>query len=187
MPGKFLLFVFIALSAVGCGHKPLDDGLAMQDSAYRLSVNDVVTVHVFGESDLSADYAVDGQGAITLPLTGKVAIGGGTEQEAAQKIAGALKKGGYLTQPRVTVALKDARPIFVMGEVEKAGEYKFRHGLTVYQAVAQAGGYTYRADRGDIVIRRPSEKTGAAHARFAASEDTPVLPGDSIEIGERFF
>ncbi len=83
--------------------------------------------------------------------------------------------------------MKKTRPFYVIGEVEHAGSYPFENDMTVYQAVAIAGGYTYRADRSDIAIRRQTGKGAGTEQRLSANEDTPVLPGDAIEIGERFF
>lgn len=185
---RMITALVVLMTLTGCRHYPsAQTSFTPEQSLYLLSANDVVTVHVFNEPDLSNDYTIDGQGKITLPLIGKIAVGSLSEQQAAQKIATALKEGGYLQNPRITVALKDARPVFVMGEVEKAGEYAFKHGLTVYQAVALAGGYTYRADRNDILISRLSGKGTGNETRLSASENTPILPGDVIEVGERFF
>jgi protein involved in polysaccharide export with SLBB domain len=173
------LWVFILVLS-GCSHPQAVSQLSAQESVYRLSANDVVRVKIFDEPELTGNYPVDGQGAIALPLAGKVSVGGKSEAEAAQAIETALKKGGYLRNPRAALELKNARPVFVIGEVERAGETEFRHGLTVTQAVAMTGGYTYRADRGDITISRANKKLSAA-------EETQVLPGDVIEVGERFF
>jgi polysaccharide export outer membrane protein len=74
------------------------------------------------------------------------------------------------------------RPFFILGEVEKRGQYPFVNGMTVAQAVAIAGGYTYRAAQNRITIERFGTK-----GERPAGENMPVLPGDIIRVPERFF
>jgi polysaccharide export outer membrane protein len=90
---------------------------------------------------------------------------------------------GYLRSPRVSAEVVNYRPFFILGEVNKPGEYPYVNGMNVVTAVALAGGYTYRADEDDVYIRR----NGKAEQEFPADERTQVLPGDIIRVTERFF
>ena len=72
------------------------------------------------------------------------------------------------------------RPIYVLGEVANPGSYAYRDGMTTTNAIALAGGYTYRAVRSKMTIERGG-------CRFQAFPDTPVQPGDIITVPERFF
>ncbi len=154
-----------------------------QDAVYRLGSNDKVRINVFGEPDLSGEFEVDGGGNISYPLIGQIAIGGLTIPQVESKMVDLLKKD-FLQQPRVSVEVLTYRPFFILGEVNVPGRYGYVNGMTVINAVAMGGGFTYRADRGDIRIRRETTK-GAQKIR--ANVDTPVLPGDVIEVTERLF
>jgi polysaccharide export outer membrane protein len=68
----------------------------------------------------------------------------------------------------------------VIGEVTRPGDYPYAIGTTVLNAIASAGGFSYRADRGDVVVTRSG-------LRYKAVLTTRVQPGDMIEIGERYF
>jgi len=151
--------------------------------SYRLGSGDEIKVTVFGEADLSGSYVVDGQGQITLPLVGQVAIGKMTLSEASTSLENRLKDG-WLKDPKVTAELVKGRPYYILGEVNKPGEYPFVAGLTVMNAIASAGDFTYRADKARILIKNadnPNER------EVELTPTTPVQPGDTIRIRERFF
>jgi len=181
------LFALLFLAACSHSYPQAPRQLTTDQAVYRLNSGDEVKVTVFDEPDMTGKYIVDSQGMLALPLVGKTPVSGQTEQQAAQGITAMLQKSGYLKHPKVSVETANMRPFYVMGEIEKGGQFPFRNGLTVYQAVAGAGGYTYRADRGDITIRRQTNKGAGAETRLSATEETPVLPGDVIEVGERYF
>lgn len=152
-----------------------------------LQQGDVVHIETYGEKDLSGDFEIDAAGRITLPLIGPQQVAGMTETKAALVIADTLQKQHYMALPHIALAVRQYAPFSIMGEVEKGGQYPYRPGLTIYQAVAIAGGYTYRADRGDLVIWRRDPKLVGKETRWSGQEDTPLLPGDVVEVGERFF
>jgi polysaccharide export outer membrane protein len=154
-----------------------------QDTAYRLGANDKVRINVFGEDDLSGEFEVDGGGNISYPLIGQIAVGGLTIPEVEAKLTTLLKKD-YLKQPRVSVEVLTYRPFFILGEVNVPGRYSYVNGMTVINAVAMGGGFSYRADRDDIRISRDTPK---GTQKFRATVDTPVLPGDVIEVKDRLF
>jgi len=138
---------------------------------------------VFGEADLSGSYVVDGQGQITLPLVGQVIIGKLTLSEASTSLENRLKDG-WLKDPKVTAELVKGRPYYILGEVNKPGEYPFVAGLTVMNAVASAGDFTYRADKSRILIKNADNPN---EHEVELTPTTPVRPGDTIRIRERFF
>ena len=185
----YFLIMLMAFFLVGCSHHypQAPRVLSPIEATYQLQQNDIVTIRVYEEPELTGQYMIDSQGKVALPLIGKTNLLHQTEQRAAIIIQNRLQQGGFLQKPKVSVEVFKARPFFVMGEVEKPGSFAFQSGLTVFQAVALSGGYTYRADRKDITIRRQSGKGAGTEIYYAAQEDTPVLPGDAIEIGERYF
>ncbi|WP_417484386.1 polysaccharide biosynthesis/export family protein [Maricaulis salignorans] len=150
---------------------------------YRLGAGDQLRIIVFGEDDLSGEFVVDGRGTVSLPLIGEIDAGGLTPREFQQAFAAALRDG-YLNDPRVSVEVINFRPYYILGEVEAAGEYPFSDGLTVMNAVATAGGFTYRANRRVVFIRHAGSDQEIEVPLLAVTE---VQPGDTIRIGERFF
>jgi len=150
---------------------------------YRLSVGDQVRVTVYGHEDLSGDFSVAADGGISLPLAGDIKAQNRTTGELSQAIADALQPD-YLKNPRVSTEVLSYRPYYVMGEIAQPGSYPFVKGMTVVNAVAVAGGFTYRARKGRITIVRQAAE-GANE--FEADFDTQIKPGDVINVPERFF
>ncbi len=155
----------------------------VQSMDYLLGPADKVRVTVYGEPSLSGEFFVTGSGLMSLPLIGEIKAGGMTVGQFQQAVQKALSDG-YLKDPRVSAEVLTFRPFYILGEVEKPGTYPYTSGLTVLNAVATAGGFTYRADKKNVWIKHNGETTENK------SELTPsivVAPGDTIRIGERFF
>ncbi len=150
---------------------------------YRLGAGDKVKVTVFGHTDLSGEFLVGGTGDVALPLIGKVAADGLTVTEFEGRVVDALKPD-YLKNPRVSVEVLNYRPFYIIGEVKKPGSYAYVSGMTVVNAIALAGGYTYRARENKIYVTRATDPENLKHP---ADHDTVILPGDVIEVPERFF
>jgi protein involved in polysaccharide export with SLBB domain len=154
------------------------------DQGYRLGAGDKVRIIVFGEDSLTGEYLVPGgAGKISFPLVGDITAGGLTVGELATELETALRDG-FLKQPRVSIEVLEYRPFFILGEVMKPGEYPYTNGLTVLNAVATANGFTYRADTHKVYIRRANS---TLEQQYQLTTSTPVEPGDTIRIGERFF
>ncbi|WP_186420508.1 polysaccharide biosynthesis/export family protein [Bosea sp. CS1GBMeth4] len=113
---------------------------AERDAAETLAIGDKVTISVFGQTDLSGDFVLDGTGAVNMPLAGRIRIAGLTAPEAEARIRSALMDG-YLRDAVVSLRVAELKPVYIMGEVRSPGTYPFRHGLNVLGAVALAGGY----------------------------------------------
>lgn len=150
---------------------------------YRLGSGDRLRVIVFGEDTLSGEYTVDGSGAVSLPLIGEVRAGGLSLREFQRAVEASLREG-YLNDPRVSAEVMNFRPFYIMGEVREPGEYPFTSGLTVVNAVATAGGFSYRANTRVVFIKRAGSDR---EVEYPLTVNTPVQPGDTIRIGERFF
>lgn len=154
-----------------------------QSMDYLLGAGDKVRVTVYGEQSLSGEFFVTGSGLMSLPLIGEIKAGGMTVGQFQVAVQKALSDG-YLKDPRVSAEVLTFRPFYILGEVEKPGTYPYTSGLTVLNAVATAGGFTYRADKKSVWIKHNGETTEQK------SELTPsivVAPGDTIRLGERFF
>jgi polysaccharide export outer membrane protein len=151
---------------------------------YRLGPGDQVRVIVFGEDQLTGEYRVDDQGRIAVPLIGSVEGAGRSPKQLEDDIAAALTKGDYLKTPHVTVEVIAYRPIFVLGEVTKPGQYPFQPGMTFLTAVAIAGGFTYRAVEGYGTVVRTID-TPTVSGRIEQSSF--LAPGDVVQVLERYF
>lgn len=151
--------------------------------AYRFGVADKVRITVFNEPTLSGEFTVSSNGMLSLPLIGDLAVQGKTTQEVITLITTSLADG-YLRDPRVSIDVLTYRPFFILGEVSKPGEYPYSNGLTVMNAVATASGYTYRANKKKVFIKRAGE---TEEKRFDLTPGLEVQPGDTIRIGERYF
>lgn len=150
---------------------------------YRLGAGDKVRVIVFGEEALTGEFFVSGSGKVSFPLIGEIPASGSTIQEFQGAIAAKLSDG-YLKEPRVSAEVLNYRPFYILGEVNKPGEYPYTNSLTVMNAVATAQGFTYRADTKKVYVKRA---TDASEQSYPLTSTTPVAPGDTIRIGERFF
>ncbi len=150
----------------------------------EVAAGDRLRIAVFGDDKMSGEYSVDESGAITIPLGGPVSVAGRTAQEAAAAIASVLVTAGLFRDPKVTVEIVTLRPFYILGEVNRPGEYPYRPGMSLFAAVATAGGYTYRADSGTVFIRKATEK---AEREYNINADIAIMPGDVIRIPERYF
>ncbi|HEY4116089.1 MAG TPA: polysaccharide biosynthesis/export family protein [Rhizomicrobium sp.] len=145
---------------------------------YRLGTGDKVRIIVFGEDDLGGEFQIDGNGAISLPLIGQISAAGETASSLEQDIEAKLSRG-YLQNPRVSVAISTYRPFYVIGQVNKPGEFPYVNGMSALNAIALAGGYTAEASDGTIYVRRngsPKEE------ELPADQMTRIYPGDVIRV-----
>jgi polysaccharide export outer membrane protein len=157
--------------------------VAAVEPDYQLGSGDKVRVTVYGEESLSGEFFVTGSGMVSLPLIGEVRAAGLSVRQFQEAVQNALSDG-YLKEPRVSAEVLNFRPYYILGEVSKPGTYPYISGLTVLNAVATAGGFTYRADKGKVFIKRNGE---SEEHKVPLDPSTTAAPGDTIRIGERFF
>jgi protein involved in polysaccharide export with SLBB domain len=181
---KQLIFIAYLLvwGFVGPGAVAAEEASAISDD-YRLAAGDQLRVSVYGHDDLSGEFEVDGKGQLSLPLIQDIDAANKTLNELEADITDELQPD-YLKNPRVSVEVISYRPFYIVGEVNAPGSYPFVSGMTVINGVALAGGFTYRAQKARIKIIRDHT---TSKEEIDASANTAVLPGDVIEIGERFF
>lgn len=150
--------------------------------AYTLDSGDRVRVVIFRHEDLSGEFEIDGTGTFSMPLIGDVDAGGLTARQLESRIADRLRDG-YLVDPQVSIEVLNYRPFFILGEVNQPGQYPYASGMSVINAVALAGGFTFRAKENSISVQRG----GSGAPQVVVTPDTPILPGDIIRVPERFF
>ena len=157
--------------------------LTKLDRIYRLGVGDKLKLDVFGEQELTGESEINASGNAVLPLLGNVAAKGKTLDEFSAMVRERLSRG-YLKNPQIAIQVLNYRPFYIQGEVRHGGEFAFKPGLSIADAVALAGGYTYRAVTTQIVLRRQGEAQGRG---IPMDGSIPVLPGDNLLVEERFF
>ena len=173
-------------------------GLAPPPSAlasdYRLGPGDTIGVLVFQNPDLSLDAQVSESGVISYPLIGTVGVGGLTLVEAQASIALALRSGGYVRDPQVSIVLRQMRghQVSVLGQVSRPGRFVLeRLNTRVSDMLAAAGGIT--AAGGDLLVvtgtraGRPFRRVIDVPALFAAQpsgDDIVLAAGDTLYVGK---
>jgi polysaccharide export outer membrane protein len=157
---------------------------------YTLQPGDVIDVSVWKEPDLQREVLIRPDGGLSFPLAGEITTTGMTVEAARLAITERLKR--YLPNPVVTVAVKTigGNRIYVLGKVNKAGEFTFSSPVDVMQALSLAGGTTPFAASNDIVIlRRHDGRVEAIHFRYGEvergkdlSQDVLLQSGDTVVV-----
>ncbi len=176
-----LLCWFAAACAPGRGLPELPPAMP---GAYRLGSGDVVRIITFGEDSLTGEFRVSDSGTISLPLVGGVRADGLSPDALAVQVGKALVQAHILRSPSVSAEVIAYRPIFVLGEVSKPGQYPYQPGMTMVTAAAVAGGFTYRAIQDYAAVMRTQD--GVA-IEGKASRHSFIQAGDVITVFERKF
>ena len=188
---------------LGCSQPAVDSGNAMPTApsvgataTHVLGPTELIEIKVFQEPDLSTTARIRDDGRINMPLVGELTMSGKTVQEATRMIRDGLE-AKFLVNPQVTVTIAEhARKLFaILGQVQRAGTYKFpdRESLNLIQAIGIAGGYTAIADPTRITLKRQVSgrqsvlKLDAKRMAKDASAPLEIQTGDIITIGERLF
>ena len=150
---------------------------------YVLGPGDKIKLKVFDETDLSGDYTVDGSGFVRLPLIGQVRAAGSTAMQLEASVGGALARG-YLKSPRVSVEVTTYRPFYIIGAVNRPGEYPYVNHMNALNAIALAGGFLPSAVESVIFVRREGSNR---EVEMATDRSTPIYPGDVIRVHNTFF
>ncbi|CCA91716.1 polysaccharide biosynthesis/export family protein [Novosphingobium sp. PP1Y] len=179
------LTLTLALTAVSAQHPTLagEKPRESRDVELQLAPGDTIKVTTYGLPALSGDFVISSEGTIAFPLVGNIKAAG-VKPSAIQETITAGLASGYVTEPSVAVEVGSYRPIYILGEVGKPGEYPYSLGLTIRDAVAKAGGFTYRANEKRVYIKGAGEEDEHPYKLTAG---IPVAPGDTIRIGERYF
>ncbi|MFM9976609.1 MAG: polysaccharide biosynthesis/export family protein [Sphingomonadaceae bacterium] len=178
---RFIMLALLMLCAA-CTTLP-DLAPPMPSSIYKLGTGDRLRITVFGEPALTGEFALDGGGAIAYPLLGNVVAGDKSTLELGNEITARLGEA-YVRNPRVSVEVLNYRPVYVLGEVARPGEFPFVEGLSAFALIAKAGGFTYRANRKVLFVRHEKD---TAEKAYALTGSLAIRPGDTVRVGERYF
>lgn len=183
-----ILGVVTLLSACAGGPAPISSGERYAASnvaveTYLLGAGDKVRITIYNEPALTGDYSIASDGTLSLPLIGNVPAIGQTTTQLAADVQRAFADG-YLNSPKVSAEVITYRPFYILGEVKSPGQYPYMTGLTAYNAIATAQGFTPRARKSRVFIRRFGE---TAELEYALTPDLRIWPGDTVRLGERYF
>ena len=171
------------LALAGCAPSSLAERPSVGTFAYRIGPGDRLRIATYGEDRLTGEFTVTATGAIAFPLLGEVPAEGRTVSEFTAQLQRRLSSQ-YMRNPQVAVEMVNFRPVYILGEVSRPGEFAYGERLSVYALVAKAGGFTYRANQGYALIRSEDE---TVERPVRLSSATAVQPGDTIRIPERVF
>lgn len=175
----------MTLGLSGCGGPGNLPPLPQTSEAdYVLGAGDQVRVITFGDEQLTGEFRVKDDGNVALPLLGPVKAAGLTPSQLQNEISRDLVSHSLYKNPSVSVEVTAYRPVFVLGEVNRPGQYPYQPGMTAETAVAIAGGFTYRAIEDQFSIARNVQ---GKIIRGRAGPETRVRPGDVLDVYERSF
>jgi polysaccharide export outer membrane protein len=122
---------------------------------YRINVGDVLGIDFYKTTEFSQDVTVGPDGAIHLPLVGRVSVVGRTVDDVRSELMEGY--GREMVNPQITVSVKEFSgfSVYVMGEVRRPGALDYRGGLTLVQAISEVGGFNVRARRKQVLLIRP--------------------------------
>ncbi|MBI1210144.1 MAG: polysaccharide export protein [Alphaproteobacteria bacterium] len=179
---KVLALLLSLLAVAACSSSSGETPQAASVGSYAIAAGDKIRFTVEGEKDFSGEFTVDSAGTVTAPLAGSVSVAGLDLQGAAAAYGAKLREAQILKDPKVTAQAVGARPIFVLGEVNRPGQYAYANGMTLHTAVDMAQGYTYYAKESSAEITR-----GGRTVEVDVDTEIKILPGDTVRIPRRLF
>ena len=193
---RLVILLAIALAIVACGSsqpKPVD--LPPPVEATTIGVGDVFELRIVGEDKLPTTFTVSPDGTVDLPYVKRLKVAGLEPQDVAELVRAKLMEGQILTDPSVSVSIKEynSKRVEVLGEVQKPGSLPLQPGMTLLRAISLAGGFNSVADKDKVVLRRKVEgKTVAVTVSVDdimdnKIPDVPLQAGDSINVEQRVF
>lgn len=203
---RFMVFFFFALLLTGCASNRVQEFQQVAESKgstaeaeYKIGIDDRLQVSVWRNPELSVNVPVRPDGMISVPLVGDIPAGGRSPTQVAETIR--QKLSVYIRDPSVAVILTDLRShefltrVRVTGAVRNPRSIPFRQGMTVLDAVLEAGGVNdFAAPNRSKLYRKIKDKTDVLDVELGSilnkgKLDTNVLliPGDVITVPERLF
>jgi polysaccharide biosynthesis/export protein len=161
------------------------------DNSYIIGVDDVLSVSVWKEPDVSKTVPVRSDGKISLPLAGEVQASGETPRQLEQELAAKLKN--YISEPVVTVIVEkiNSQKFNILGQVARPGSYPLGSASNILDAIALAGGFKDFAKKKSIYVLRKSQDGSESRLPFNynsvikgknATQNIPLQPGDTIVV-----
>jgi protein involved in polysaccharide export with SLBB domain len=180
-----LMVIGLAGGAVHAAQESRAAAPSLGDLEYRLAAGDRVRISVFGEDTMTGEYAVNSSGLLSFPLVGSIKAQDETVETLQANLTKALADG-YLVDPKVNIQILTFRPFFILGEVNRPGNYPAATGMTLEQAVASAGGFTYRANTKKVYFKAATD-TQERPVNLKESGTLIIRAGDTVRVAERHF
>jgi polysaccharide export outer membrane protein len=191
---RLLLCVLLAMVTAGCSasgqfyeaqpaHYIATSSARPTAGPYILGPGDRLRIKSYDDTNVTGEYEVNSAGFVSVPLVGQVKASGMTTRKLEDAITARLKNG-IAKDPKINVEIATYASFYIYGEVKKAGVYPYQPGLTVADAIATAGGLTYRADENTIFLQHPG---AGSQLIVPLGQPTRIAPGDNIRVAERFF
>lgn len=192
---RLILVALLALAPIVAAPAQQQDQQRPSESAdYVLGAGDVVEVDVLGQSEFKTRARIRTDGTIALPFLGNVSAQGTTPTAFAQRVAGALARGGYYVNPIVSVEVVGyaSRYVIVLGAVGQPGLQPVDREYRVSEILARAGGIGANGADYVILTRADGREQRLKFDQIATgtgTEDPMVSPGDKIYVpaAEQFF
>lgn len=174
--------------APGPGSDPAAVAPPVENLGGTLGVGDVIELRVFREPDLAGVYRVTRNGVIEVPLIGTVQLSGRDPDEIAAEIRTRLADG-FLKDPQVAVFVREhnSQKIYVLGQVAKPGTFPYEDGMSIIQAITNAGGFTRLASTNGVTVTRA---IGDKERRFSVPVGdigSGKAPNFSLQQGDIIF
>ena len=150
---------------------------------YELAPGDRIKIDIFNQVDLSGEFTLDDDGRFSMPLIGTVEAAGLNPLQLEDLLVSKFKPD-YLVNPRIFIQVMNSRLYYLIGEVNSTGAFPYKSNMTYLTAIANAGGYTYRAKQDVVFVIRGDDPE---QNEIKLSVDEKVQPGDIIRIAERLF
>jgi polysaccharide export outer membrane protein len=203
---KYLLFIFVLSQMTACTSNVMDQtDLNMSEftyasiDTYLIGVDDMLLINIWKNPDLSVTVPVRPDGKISIPLVGDIVAGGKEPMQVAREVKKALSK--FVREPQVTVILTELRShefisrVRITGAVNTPSSIPYRQGMTVLDALLQAGGANEFASANNAKLYRNEGTETARYSVFLADilesgqleTNYTLLPGDIITVPERLF
>ncbi len=190
-----VLVVALLLAPLGCGSSAKRVDLPAPVQVTSIGVGDVFELRIVGEEKLPTAFTVSPDGTVDLPYIKRVKVAGLEPQEIAELVRAKLIEDQILTDPSVSISIKEynSKRVEVLGEVKNPGSYPLQPGMTLLRAISMSGGFNSIANKSRVTIRRKVE--GKTKAYMVSVEDiienavpdVPLQAGDSINIEQRVF
>ncbi len=190
MRTRHLLLMLVLISAAPLLAEQAAEGEPVDvNEEYRIGIEDVLQVVVWGEEDLSLSVAVRPDGFITLPLVNDIKVVGDSPNSVAERIKTELS--AFIRDPNVTVIVEEINSfrVFVLGEVNTQGALHFRRPTRLLQAIASAGGLTEFSRREAVLLREQHgvEKRIRVNLKHLLAgnpetENLMLLPNDTVIV-----
>lgn len=196
MPARLVPLVLLAL--VACGDPPASnypkssEPIPVEDTS--LGPGDVFEIRVYRQEELTGEFEVSPECSVSYPLIGTLDVCGKSPPEIGRMIRDGLADG-YLKNPNVSVLVKEYRSkkISVFGNVKTPGTLAYVAGMTIVEAISQAGGFNEMARKNAVTVTRttkegkvtytvPVQRIGEGHA-----DNLIMRPGDYVYVPRRTF